>query len=244
MARSSTAAKVSISRPLAILNQALDAAEQAFPAMRDMPAHRRRTLLHAVYDGLAANRDPIARLITSENQKPIRDARAEVARALFTLSLAIEETGRMEGDVLPMDLVEAGERRLAVVRRFPIGPIAAVTPFNFPLNLVLHKVAPALAAGNTVVVKPSPRTPETAWELGRLFAESGLPDGAITVLPKEACGAEVARAMAIEPRFKMLTFTGSAEVGWELKAMAGKKKVTLELGGNSGTIVHSDADLE
>jgi glyceraldehyde-3-phosphate dehydrogenase (NADP+) len=143
-----------------------------------------------------------------------------------------------------MDLVEAGERRLGLVRRFPIGPIAAITPFNFPLNLVLHKVAPALASGNTVVVKPSPRTPQTAAELGRLFAESGLPEGALTVLPPEACGAEIAVAMAGDPRFKMLTFTGSAEVGWALKARAGKKRVVLELGGNSGAIVHGDADLE
>ncbi len=227
-----------------ILNQAITAAERAFPEMRAMPAHRRRAILQAAHGRLAAEKDKFARLITSENQKPIRDSSGEVGRALFTLTLAVEEAGRMNGELLPMDLVEAGERRLGLVRRFPIGPIAAITPFNFPLNLVLHKVAPALASGNTVVVKPSPRTPQTAIELGRLFQESGLPDGALTVLPPEACGADVAVAMACDPRFKMLTFTGSADVGWSLKAKAGKKRVVLELGGNSGTIVHSDADLE
>ena len=226
------------------MNQAIIAAERAFPEMRAMPAHRRRAILQSVHDRLSADREKFAQLITAENQKPIRDSRGEVGRALFTLTLAIEEAGRMNGELLPMDLVEAGERRLGLVRRFPIGPIAAITPFNFPLNLVLHKVAPALASGNTMVVKPSPRTPETAAELGRLFHESGLPDGALSVLPLEACGADVAVAMACDPRFKMLTFTGSAEVGWSLKAQAGKKRVVLELGGNSGTIVHSDADLE
>lgn len=228
----------------AILNEAITAAERAFPEVRGMPAHRRRSILQAAHERLGACRERFAQLITSENQKPIRDSRAEVSRAMFTLTLAIEEAGRMNGELLPMDLVEAGERQLGLVRRFAIGPIAAITPFNFPLNLVMHKVAPALASGNTIVVKPSPRTPQTAAELGKLFDGTGLPDGALMVLPPESCGADVAVAMACDPRFKMLTFTGSAEVGWSLKAQAGKKRVTLELGGNSGTIIHSDADLD
>ncbi len=223
------------------LERAVTAALDSFRQMRRMPAHRRRAMLDGMRARLDTRREEIARLITRENGKPIRDSRAEVGRALFTLATASEEAGRIAGELLLMDLVEAGENRVGLVRRFPIGPIAAITPFNFPVNLVLHKVAPALAAGNTVVVKPSPRTPQCAHELAKIAAEAGVPAGAFSVVEG---GADVAQAMTADPRFRMLTFTGSAAVGWDLKSRAGKKRVTLELGGNSGTIVHSDADLD
>ncbi len=226
---------------LAELDRAIIAAERAFEEMRRLPSHRRRAILGEIRVRLDAERERFARLITAEAGKPIRDSRAEVGRALFTLAVAAEEAGRIGGEVLPLDLVEAGQGRLAITRRFPIGPIGAITPFNFPLNLVLHKVGPAWAAGNTVVVKPSPRTPLVALALADLVAGVGLPEGAFQVLP---AGAEVGQAMAADPRLKMLTFTGSAAVGWALKEKAAKKRVTLELGGNSGTIIHSDADLE
>ena len=210
------------------LDAAIGAAEAAFPQMRRMPAYRRSAVLMQLRDRLGAERERFARLITAEAGKPIRDARTEVGRALLTLTIAAEEAKRIEGELLPLDVAEAGEGRLGLTRRFPIGPVGAITPFNFPLNLVLHKLAPAIAAGNTLVLKPSPRTPLTALALAELAAGSDLPQGALQVLPG---GAEIGQAMAADPRLKMLTFTGSAAVGWALKAKAARKKVTLELGG-------------
>jgi acyl-CoA reductase-like NAD-dependent aldehyde dehydrogenase len=138
-------------------------------------------------------------------------------------------------------VAEPGVGRIGITRRFPIGPVGAITPFNFPLNLVLHKIGPAIAAGNTLVLKPSPRTPLTAQALAALAAGSDLPEGALQVIPGAA---EIGQAMAVEPHLKALTFTGSAAVGWDLKAKAAKKRVTLELGGNCGVVVHDDADLD
>ena len=202
------------------LDAAIERARAAFAEMRRLPAHRRSAILAGVSARLDAERERFARLITAECGKPIREAR---------------------GEVIPMDIAPAGEGRVALTRRFPLGVIGAITPFNFPLNLVLHKVTPALAAGNTVVLKPSPRTPLTALALAELFAQAGLPDGALVVV---SGGADVGQAMARDGRLKLLTFTGSAAVGWGLKAAAGKKKVTLELGGNCGAVVHADADLK
>ena len=223
------------------LDDAIRAAEAAFPQMRRMPAYRRSAVLMQLRDRLGAERERFAGLITAEAGKPIRDARTEVARALLTLTIAAEEAKRIEGELLPLDVAEAGEGRLGLTRRFPIGPVGAITPFNFPLNLVLHKLAPAIAAGNTLVLKPSPRTPLTALALAELAAGSDLPQGALQVLPG---GAEIGQAMAADPRLKMLTFTGSAAVGWALKAKAARKKVTLELGGNCAAVIHNDAEME
>ena len=223
------------------LDAAIGAAEAAFPQMRRMPAYRRSAVLMQLRDRLGAERERFARLITAEAGKPIRDARTEVGRALLTLTIAAEEAKRIEGELLPLDVAEAGEGRLGLTRRFPIGPVGAITPFNFPLNLVLHKLAPAIAAGNTLVLKPSPRTPLTALALAELAAGSDLPQGALQVLPG---GAEIGQAMAADPRLKMLTFTGSASVGWALKAKAARKKVTLELGGNCAAVIHNDTELE
>jgi glyceraldehyde-3-phosphate dehydrogenase (NADP+) len=223
------------------LERAIKSAEEAFEQMRALPAFQRSAMLAALRDRLAGEKEKIARLITREAGKPIRESRVEVERAILTLTIAAEEAKRLGGEVIPLDVAPAGAGRLGILRRFPIGPIAAVTPFNFPLNLVLHKVAPALASGNTVIVKPSPRTPLTALALEELAGGCGLPSGALKVLPG---GAEMAQAMAAHPGLKMLTFTGSAPVGWALKQKAYRKKVTLELGGNSGVIVHSDADVD
>ncbi len=223
------------------LDAAITAAEAAFEQTRRMPAFKRSAILSHLRDRLSAERERFARLITAEVGKPIREARAEVGRALLTLATAAEEAKRIGGEVLPLDVAEIGAGRLALTRRFPIGPVGAITPFNFPLNLVAHKLGPAIAAGNTVVLKPSPRTPLTALALAELAADSDLPQGALQVLPG---GAEMGQAMAADPRLNMLTFTGSAAVGWGLKARAGKKKVTLELGGNCGVIIHNDADLD
>lgn len=223
------------------LDAAIRAAELAFAETRLMPSFKRSAVLLHLRDRLSAERERFARLITAESGKPIREARTEVGRALLTLTTASEEAKRIGGEVLPLDVAQIGEGRLGITRRFPIGPVGAITPFNFPLNLVAHKLGPAIAAGNPIVLKPSPRTPLTALALAELAADSDLPPGALLVV---AGGAEIGQAMATDPRLKMLTFTGSAAVGWDLKAKAGKKKVTLELGGNCAAVIHSDAELD
>ncbi len=221
--------------------EAIAAAVSAFAGTRRMATFERQQLLRKVSDGLAERREQFGRLIALEAGKPIKVARAEVDRAVFTMQVAAEEAGRIEGQWMPLDLLESTRGRVGMVRRFPIGPIAAITPFNFPLNLVCHKLGPAIAAGCPVVLKPAPQTPLVALELGRLVQEAGWPAGALSVLPLSN---EDAGVLVTDERLKMLTFTGSAAVGWALKARAGKKRVTLELGGNAGVIVHSDAELD
>lgn len=179
--------------------------------------------------------------MTTEAGKPLSDARREVGRAIQTFSIAAEEAKRIGGEVVPLDWSPGMESHWGVTRRFPIGPILGITPFNFPLNLVAHKVAPALAAGNSILIKPAPQTPLTALLLGELLMEAGVPPGGLNVLP---CNNTVAEQLVVEPRFKLLSFTGSAPVGWMLKAKCGKKKVVLELGGNAAVIVEPDADLD
>lgn len=179
--------------------------------------------------------------MTTEAGKPLSDARREVGRAIQTFSVAAEEAKRISGEVVPLDWSPGMESHWGVTRRFPIGPILGITPFNFPLNLVAHKVAPALAAGNSILIKPAPQTPLTALLLGELLTEAGVPPGGLNVLP---CNNMVAEQLVVEPRFKLLSFTGSAPVGWMLKAKCGKKKVVLELGGNAAVIVEPDADLD
>ena len=171
----------------------------------------------------------------------IAEARAEVDRAIFTFAVAAAESTRVGGEWLPLDLHATAAGRSGIVRRFPVGPIAAITPFNFPLNLVAHKLAPAIAAGCTVVLKPAPQTPFTSFMLGEAIESAGWPPGALNILPLSNDDAE---KMVADDRLKMLTFTGSGKVGWMLKAKSGKKKVTLELGGNAAVIVHSDADVD
>ena len=197
-------------------------------------------MLSTVSRIIAERREEMARTIALEAGKPIKTARAEVDRAALTFSIAAEESTRIYGEYLPLDLQAATAGRWALVRRFPIGPIAAITPFNFPMNLSAHKVAPAIAAGCTMVLKPAPQAPLSALSLAQIVHESGWPAGALNVLP---AANPVAEMLVTDDRLKMLTFTGSAAVGWELKKKAGKKRVTLELGGNAGVIVHSDADI-
>jgi glyceraldehyde-3-phosphate dehydrogenase (NADP+) len=179
--------------------------------------------------------------MTAESGKPITDAKREVSRAIQTFTVAAEEAKRIPGEVLPLDWTPGTDSHLGILRRFPIGPVLGITPFNFPLNLVAHKVAPALAAGNSILIKPAPQTPLTALLLGEVVAEAGSPAGALNVVP---CDNVVAEQLVIDPRFRLLSFTGSAAVGWMLKAKCGKKKVVLELGGNAAVIVEPDADLD
>ncbi|MBI3607329.1 MAG: aldehyde dehydrogenase family protein [Nitrospirae bacterium] len=222
------------------LDEAIAGAERAFRDHRAMPRHQRATLLTQVAAGLAADKHELSRLIATEAGKPLQFAAGEVDRAISTFTVAAEEAKRLSGEWLPTDWSPAGEGYLAVTKRVPLGPIAAFAPFNFPLNLVAHKIAPCLASGNTMVLKPPPQAPQTSLRLGRILVEAGVPPGAINILP---CPVPVAEALVADPRIQFVTFTGSAKVGWHLKTSAGKKGVLLELGGNAAAIVHVDADL-
>jgi len=222
-------------------DEAVARAVEACPAMRRLPAHARAEALLKIAGRLAVRQDEIARTMTAESGKPIADARREVGRAVQTFTIAAEEAKRIPGEVIPMDLTPGMEQHVSFVRRVPIGPVLGITPFNFPLNLIAHKVGPCLAAGNPMVLKPAPQTPLTALLLAELVLETGLPLGALSVVP---CENAVAEQMVTDERFKVVSFTGSAAVGWMLKAKSGKKRVLLELGGNAGVIVEPDADLE
>lgn len=223
------------------IEEAIRAAQKSFPELRGMPLYRRAEALQKITDGIKERREEFARTICLEAGKPITDSRAEVGRALLNFQAAVEETKRLGGEVIPMDLAPGSESRFGIVRRFPIGPVLGISPFNFPLNLVGHKIAPAIASGNPIVLKPAPQTPITALLLGEVVAQAGLPAGSVSILP---CANEFSEKMVTDDRFKLLSFTGSAKVGWYLKSKAGKKKVLLELGGNAGVIIHQDADME
>ena len=220
---------------------AVAAAVRAFDTTRRMPAYQRQRVLRAIAESVAARREEFARTIALEAGKPIRTARFEVDRAIFTWNIAAEEAIRIYGEWLPLDAQASAKDRWALVRRYPVGPIAAITPFNFPLNLVGHKWAPAIATGCTIVHKPASQTPISSLLLAGIVEQAGWPAGALSVLPLSGRDAET---LVGDDRLKKLTFTGSAEVGWRLKQKAGKKRVTLELGGNAGVIIHHDADLE
>ncbi len=222
-------------------SEALKAAEHAFTETRALPAWRRAEILEHIAHRIHKDAPDLARGITLEAGKPITAARHEVERAAETFRVAAEETKRNGGELLPLDGTAGNDGRAGLIRRFPIGPILGITPFNFPLNLVAHKLAPAIASGNPIVIKPAPQTPLTALRLGEIAVDAGWPLGAISVLP---CSNEVAAGMLASPQLRMLTFTGSAEVGWRLKAMVPRLRCTLELGGNAAVIVHDDADLE
>ncbi len=223
------------------MEEALAQTTQAAAAMRELPAFRRAQILRGIAAGVERHKEELARTLTREAGKPLKAARVEVERAAFTFSIAAEEATRIGGEVLPLDLLEATAGRFALVRRFPVGPVAAFTPFNFPINLVAHKAGPAIAAGCPLLLKPAPQTPFSALRLGEIAREAGLPAGAWNILP---CANEVAEKMVTDPRMKLLSFTGSAAVGWELRQKAGRKRVALELGGNAGVIIERDADLE
>jgi acyl-CoA reductase-like NAD-dependent aldehyde dehydrogenase len=220
---------------------AVRAALRAFETTRRLAAYERQAILRGIAQRVSERKEELARLIAEEAGKPIRTARAEVDRAIFTWTVAAEESTRIYGEWLPLDWQPVAAGRWAIVRRFPLGALLSITPFNFPLNLVGHKLAPAIAAGCTIVHKPAPQTPLTSLALAHIVEEAGWPKGALSVLP---IGNDLAERLVADDRLKLLNFTGSAAVGWALKQKAGKKKVLLELGGNAGVIVHHDADLD
>ena len=223
------------------VERAIAGAVEAFRETRALPSWRRSEVLEAVAAGIAARHEELARTIALEAGKPLRTARVEVDRGAFTFSVAAEEARRIYGEIVPLDWLPGNEGRVAHVRRVPLGPIAGITPFNFPLNLVAHKVAPALAAGNPIVIRPASQTPVTALKLAEIVLEAGWPADGFAVVP---CSTETARPLVEDDRIKLLTFTGSPAVGWALKERAGRKRVTLELGGNAAVIVNEDADVD
>lgn len=223
------------------LESAISAAQDSSAELRQIPAYKRKDALLSVAAKIREHKETFVRLMTLEAGKPVKAARAEVERAVLTFTTAAEEAVRIYGEYMPLDFIPATEGRWGIVRRFPIGPVAAITPFNFPLNLVAHKLAPALAAGCPVVLKPAPQTPFCALLLGKLILESGWPASALSILPLSN---EDAASLVADERLKLLSFTGSAKVGWQLKRDAGKKRVVLELGGNAAVIIHNDAAID
>lgn len=223
------------------IEDAVLSSQKAFEITRKLPAYKRAEILNNIAKGLEQRKEEFAKTITLEAGKPISDSRGEVLRAINTFQIASEEAKRIEGDVIPLDLMPGSENRFGIIRRFPIGPVLGITPFNFPLNLVAHKVAPALASGNTIILKPAPKTPVTALMLGEIVSDAGFPAGGLNIIP---CSNPLVKKLVTDERIKTLSFTGSAAVGFKLKAMAGMKKIILELGGNAGVIIHSDADID
>jgi len=222
------------------MEQAIVSAEHSFKSFRKWSAGKKAEYLVKLKDALEAKKEEFAHLIVAEAGKPIGYARAEVARCLVTLETAAREAMTFSGEMVPLDY-GAGTGKTAFTKRFPIGPIACISPFNFPLNLALHKIAPALACGCTIVLKPAPQSPLTCLAFAALCEEVGYPAGVINIL---VCDIPVAEKMVVDPRLKMLSFTGSPQVGWYLKNIAGQKKVALELGGNAAVIVDETSDLK
>jgi acyl-CoA reductase-like NAD-dependent aldehyde dehydrogenase len=223
------------------IDRAIAAAVEAREACRRMPAFARAGVLRQVAARLAERREELARLLVAEAGKPIRDSRGEVGRAIDTFGIAAEECARLYGEYLPLDISPRCAGYEGIWKRVPVGVCSFISPFNFPLNLVAHKVAPAIAAGCPWVLKPASRTPVTALVLGEILAEADLPAGAFSILP---CGRDGADLFTTDPRIALLSFTGSPEVGWALKSRAGRKKVVLELGGNAACIVDRRVDAE
>jgi acyl-CoA reductase-like NAD-dependent aldehyde dehydrogenase len=221
--------------------EAVEAAVAAFEVTRVLPAYERGAILRNISAGIKARREELGRTITLEAGKPIRDSLVEVDRAVLTFRLGAEEAERMVGETIPLDLMPASKGRIGITRRFPIGPIAGISPFNFPLNLAAHKLAPAIASGNPIVLKPPSKDPLTMLTVAEIVEEAGAPAGSVSILPMTR---ELGDRMVADDRFKLLTFTGSPSVGWRMKERAGKKKVVLELGGNAGVIIDKTADLD
>jgi acyl-CoA reductase-like NAD-dependent aldehyde dehydrogenase len=219
--------------------EAAGASVRAFERMRALKTHERRDLLRRIAEAIRGRGREIAQLIAREAGKPIAQSSAEVARAVSTFEIASEEAGRIAGEVIPLDVTPVAAAYRGEWVRVPAGPVLGIAPFNFPLNLVAHKVAPALACGCSILLKPPPQAPLTSLLLAEIVRGAGAPEDALLVVP---CANDVAEALVKDDRFATLSFTGSAKVGWALKGLAGKKRVLLELGGNAAAIVHEDAD--
>lgn len=222
------------------LEEAIVKAEQARSAMRQLPSWKKYEALMFIRNQLLLRREEFGRTIMLESGKPIRYALGEVDRSIQTFTVAAEESKRLPGEYISLDWTSAGEGKEGVVRYFPVGIVAGIAPFNFPLNLAVHKLAPAIAAGCPIILKPATSTPLTTLLLAQIISEAGLPEGAVSILPMDR---KTGNLLVTDARISLLSFTGSPEVGWKMKADAGKKKVVLELGGNAGVIVSETADM-
>ena len=223
------------------IDAAIGAADAATKPMRDMPAHARQDVLMHCVDRFTERHEELSQALCIEAGKPIKDSRGEVTRLIDTFRIAAEEAVRIYGEVMPLDISPRADGYHGQWKRVPIGACSFISPFNFPLNLAAHKVAPALAAGCPFILKPASLTPIGALIIGEILAETDLPEGAFSILPARRDGADL---FTTDERLKLLSFTGSPGVGWELKKKAGKKPVILELGGNAAVVVDSDTDLE
>ncbi|HET7829203.1 MAG TPA: aldehyde dehydrogenase family protein, partial [Candidatus Limnocylindrales bacterium] len=221
--------------------QAVEAAVKAYEVTRTLPAYERGRILREISAGVTGRRQLLGELIAAEAGKPIRDALTEVDRTALAFRIGAEEAERMYGEVIPLDLNVASKDRVGITRRFPIGPIAGISPFNLPLGLAVHKLAPAIATGNPIVLKPPSKAPLALLELADIIDCAGPPEGSVSVLPMSR---ELGDRMVSDERFKLLTFTGSPSVGWRMKERAGKKKVVLELGGNAAAVIDRTANLD
>jgi len=223
------------------VEKAIGAADKAFAETKKLSSFDRSLILDKISQEIKRRKEELTESIVLQAGKPIRDSRVEAERAALTFKLASEEAKRLEGEIIPLDLSPQTKQRWGFVRRFPLGAITAITPFNFPLNLVAHKVAPALATGNTVILRPSSQVPITSLLLGDIIHEAGYPAGGINIIPS---GYQEAEILLTDERIKKVTFTGSPAIGWELKKRAFEKKVTLELGGNAAVVIEPDCDWE
>jgi len=225
----------------AVLEKAILAAEKALPIMRNMPSYEKYAILMEIASEMKGNEKHLAEVLAMEACKPIKYALAEIARAIQTIIIAAEESKRLQGEYLSIDWTAAGKGKEGWVKYFPIGIVAGIAPFNFPINLAIHKIAPAIAAGCPIILKPASSTPLSTLEFAKIVDKTSLPKGALSILPMDR---NAGNQLVTDERFKLLTFTGSPEVGWKMKNDAGKKKVILELGGNAGVIITKTADID
>lgn len=222
------------------LEDAVQMAQRGFEVMRKMPSHQRSTILRKLAEQMDAHTEDLVNALVMESGKTKKAARGEVVRARQTVFVASEEARRIEGELINIDWTKDGENRLGMVRRYPLGIILCIAPFNYPLNLACHKIAPALAGGNSLILKPATATPLSALLLGKMMLEAGAPPETVNVL---TCGGAQAEKLVRDERIAMFSLTGSSEVGWHLKAVCGRKRAALELGGNAAVLVHEDANL-
>ncbi len=220
---------------------AIEAAATSARAAADMPSHARGTVLHRIADGIEARKEEMSRLLAAEAGKPVALARLEIERSIFVFRQGAEEATRIGGEVIPMDRAPHGERHIAVTRRFPIAPISGIVPFNFPVLLSAHKLAPAIACGATMILKVPPQDPLATYLLAAIVQDAGYPAGALSIF---LCSNDDAAPMIDDPRVRLVTFTGSARAGWAIRQRATGKRVTLELGGNAAVIIEPDADID
>ncbi len=223
------------------LETAINTAESIKKEMQNMPSYKRYDALMHISNTLRNRIDYFAEILALESGKPMKYAKGEIARSVQTFKVAAEESKRLPGEVMSLDWTPAGEGKHGEIRYFPVGLVAGISPFNFPMNLAVHKIAPAIAAGCPIILKPSTNTPLSTLALAEVIAETDLPKGAVSILPMDR---PTGNQLVTDDRFKLLSFTGSPQIGWMMKANAGRKKVILELGGNAGMIITKTADID